>query len=59
MQTDLGHVAMTLRHGQRVSLIHPDGTVCIVEPTLKQVGKCHIVITAPKAVKIRRDKEEQ
>jgi hypothetical protein len=48
---------MTLRHGQRVSLIHPDGTVCIVEPTLKQVGKCHIVITAPKAVKIRRDKE--
>ena len=59
MQTDLGHVAMTLRNGQRVSLIHPDGTVCIVEPTLKQVGKCHIVITAPKAVKIRRDKEEQ
>ena len=50
---------MTLRHGQRVSLIHPDGTVCIIEPTLKQVGKCHIVITAPKSVKIRRDKEEQ
>ena len=50
---------MTIRHGQRVSLIHPDGTVCIVEPTPKQFGKCHIVITAPKAVKIRRDKEEQ
>ena len=57
MQTDLGHVAMTLRHGQRVSLIHPDGTVCIVEPTPKQFGKCHIVITAPKAVRIERDKE--
>ena len=57
MQTDLGHVAMTLRHGQRVSLIHPDGTVCIVEPTPKQVGKCHIVIIAPKTVRIERDKE--
>lgn len=57
MQTDLGHVAMTLRHGQRVSLIHPDGTVCIVEPTPKQFGKCHIVITAPKTVRIERDKE--
>lgn len=57
MQTDLGHVAMTLRHGQRVSLIHPDGTVCIVEPTPKQFGKCHIVIIAPKAVRIERDKE--
>jgi hypothetical protein len=48
---------MTLRHGQRVSLIHPDGTVCIVEPTPKQFGKCHIVITAPKEVRIERDKE--
>ena len=57
MQTDRGHVAMTLRHGQRVSLIHPDGTVCIVEPTPKQFGKCHIVIIAPKAVRIERDKE--
>ena len=57
MQTDLGHVAMTLRHGQRVSLIHPDGTVCIVEPTPKQFGKCHIVIIAPKTVRIERDKE--
>ena len=57
MQTDVGHVAMTLRHGQRVSLIHPDGTVCIVEPTPKQVGKCHIVIIAPKEVRIERDKE--
>ena len=48
---------MTLRHGQSVSLVHPDGTVCVVAPTPKQVGKCHIVIIAPKAVRIERDKE--
>jgi hypothetical protein len=48
---------MTLRHGQSVSLVHPDGTVCVVAPTPKQIGKCHIVIIAPKAVRIERDKE--
>ena len=52
-----GQVAMTLRHGQSVSLVHPDGTVCVVAPTPKQIGKCHIVIIAPKAVRIERDKE--
>ena len=55
--TNTGQVAMTLRHGQSVSLVHPDGTVCVVAPTPKQVGKCHIVIIAPKAVRIERDKE--
>ena len=48
---------MKLRHGQSVSLVHPDGTVCVVAPTPKQIGKCHIVIIAPKAVKIERHKE--
>lgn len=55
--TNTGQVAMTLRHGQSVSLVHPDGTVCVVAPTPKQIGKCHIVIIAPKAVRIERDKE--
>jgi hypothetical protein len=54
-----GHVAMTLRHGQSVSLVHPDGTVCVVAPTPKQVWKCHIVIIAPKAVRIERNKEDR
>ena len=54
-----GNVAMTLRHGQSVSLVHPDGTVCVVAPTPKQVGKCHIVIIAPKAVRIERNKEDR
>lgn len=58
MQADTGQVAMTLRHGQSVSLVHPDGTVCVVAPTPKQVGKCHIVIIAPKAVRIERHKED-
>lgn len=57
MESLTGQVAMTLRHGQSVSLVHPDGTVCVVAPTPKQVGKCHIVIIAPKAVRIERDKE--
>jgi hypothetical protein len=50
---------MTLRHGQSVSLVHPDGTVCVVAPTPKQVWKCHIVIIAPKAVRIERNKEDR
>jgi hypothetical protein len=50
---------MTLRHGQSVSLVHPDGTVCVVAPTPKQIGKCHIVIIAPKAVRIERNKEDR
>jgi len=57
MESLTGQVAMTLRHGQSVSLVHPDGTVCVVAPTPKQIGKCHIVIIAPKAVRIERDKE--
>ena len=57
MDSPTGQVAMTLRHGQSVSLVHPDGTVCVVAPTPKQIGKCHIVIIAPKAVRIERDKE--
>ena len=57
--TKTGQVAMTLRHGQSVSLVHPDGTVCVVAPTPKQIGKCHIVIIAPKAVRIERNKEDR
>ena len=57
--TKTGQVAMTLRHGQSVSLVHPDGTVCVVAPTPKQVGKCHIVIIAPKAVRIERNKDDR
>ena len=56
--TNTGQVATKLRHGQSVSLVHPDGTVCVIAPTPKQIGKCHIVIIAPKTVKIKLHKEE-
>lgn len=56
LQNDAGKVAVTLSQGQSVSLVHPDGTVCVVAPTPKQVGKCHLVIMAPKTVRIERDK---
>lgn len=55
LQNDAGKIAVTLSPGQSVSLVHPDGTVCVIAPTPKQVGKCHLVIIAPKAVRIERD----
>jgi hypothetical protein len=57
LQNDAGKIAVTLSQGQTVSLVHPDGTVCVVAPTPKQVGKCHLVIIAPKTVRIERDQE--
>ncbi len=53
-----GNVAVTLRQGQSVVILDENGRcVAIVAPTPKHVGKMHLVVRAPKSIRVIREKD--
>ena len=53
-----GNVAVTLRQGQSVAIIDENGRhVAIIAPTPKHVGKMHLVVRAPKSIRIIRERD--
>lgn len=53
-----GNVAVTLRQGQSVAIIDENGRhVAIIAPTPKHTGKMHLVVRAPKSIRVIRERD--
>ena len=53
-----GNVAVTLRQGESIALLDENGeTLAIFAPRPKQRWRMHIVVRAPKSIRVIREKD--